>query len=432
MAVDHSPSGATITALRLEAGGRVLHLPIGDAVTTAVPDVLTPLPLAVAPVEGMTVIDGFPVVQVDLTHLLTGQPGTGRTLVVVCQGNSRIAFRTDRSSLAMGTVVPATECADFFRSFTPTDGASNEQTASPYVLPLHIILLKAQGRVFGVPAVSVECINRVTTLTNLRSTTDEPRSLVLLNDEALPSRPIPTRLGVETVPISGEEWGVVVTLPNERFVWMATSVLGLRTVACKKIRSVAIADEPPLLWYEDEQGDFVELIDPAGVLGGFCSIGPMTRVPESMVGFRSDLQLRCGPFRCLLPLAMTGRVLETVMSGLAKQKVASGDMPVINAARLFGFSGESNPRRGVVVTLEGDRKIVLAVDEINADTVGQNSEAWRLPAVPTPVNRYFDGVLREENSDTLIYRLRGFSIDLLPGCDEALMGWLPAQRINSF
>lgn len=431
----YSPFAATNTALRLEAGGSIVDLPISDAVLIGVSPVLTPLPLAASPVEGMSVIEGFPVVQIDLGLVLTGRPGAGQVVAVVRHGNSRVAFRVDRVSLAAGNVLPSPELSSFLQSFIPAiEAAGLDQAVQPRARHLQIIVLTSHGRFFGVPAVSIERVDRVTKRTEMHSASGLALTLVLLNNEALPSCSIPSRLSVDPAHEEEVNWGVVVKPSGERLVWTAASVLGLQTIAFERIRSIAIPNDTPVVWYESEQGDFVELIDPEGVLTGLCSTPPVTK--EFNDGFRSDLQLRSGPFCFLLPTVMTGKVLESVISGLAEEKTAHDDMPVVNAARLFGFSGESNPRRGIVVTLEAGERVVLAVEYINAVSVGKDSEIWPLPTVPAEMARFIDGVMREESSTALIYRLRAFSVDsilaLKDQSNNVLMGWLPAHEISCF
>lgn len=110
------------------------------------------------------------------------------------------------------------------------------------------------------------------------------------------------------------------------------------------------------------------------------------------------------------------------------------DLPVINAARLMGYEGETMPGRGVVIDIEAGERMVLAVDEVRAASAALAGELRQLPAVPMPVAQLFDGVVLDETSEEWIYRFRNLASDCLSSSGSAfkaaLMGWLPAESIE--
>ncbi len=435
-------SSAHTGMLQLGVGDAEFTLPINNALLVVISPPLSPLPLAKLPVEGMAIVNGSPVIQVDVAQVLTGQPGTGRNVVVVLHGDGRVAFRVDRVSSVDERISAPSQCSEFPMSFmsqisrflppfTPAAAPAIANVGTRTMgRPLQLLLVRDRGRVIGVPAASIERVDRVDKYYDYITESGLFWKLIRLDDEVLPACPIPSRMVCE-LEEKAAAWVMIVKPKNERVAWTAASVLGLHAVAYERIRCINVPDDTPTLWYETGEGVFVEIVDPGGVLNNF-SVTSQTRKAPTW-GFQGDLHLRCGPFRCLLPLGMIGYVLETT-NGLLKQSSSSMDLPVINAAQLMGHDGESRQKLGVVVDIEGGRRMVLAVDEVGAASATLAGGLHLLPAVPEPVAHLFDGVVLDETSEEWIYRFRHLASDCLSSSGSAfmssLMGWLPAESME--
>lgn len=417
--------------LQLRAGEIDVLLPIDDAVMTAVSPTLTPLPLAGQSVEGMAVIDGFPVVQIDLVQLLTGKPGTGRIVAVVNPGGNPVAFRVNHISLATGKSDIPPPISEFLLSFIPTtESIVPGRNRQPGVATLQLLLVRDRGRVIGVPASSIERIDRFEKCGHIQTGSDRRWELVRLDNEVLPACPIPSRLNCQFE--EEASWGMIVRHGDKRIIWTAADVIGLHTASCEKMHCITIPNEEPVRWYDAGSADFIEIIDPIGLLNEL-STDPLLAA-ESISVFCGDLHLSCGPFHCLLPLAMIEIVLET-MNGVTDQRSAPDDLQVVNAARLLGYTGESRAGRAVVVRLDAGRRIVLVVDEIRDAAAILDGKLHPLPAVPPSVAQLFDGVILNASTEKWIYRFARPTAETLSiwldALDAAYIGWMPAECVES-
>lgn len=422
--VRYAESSGKTEILRLVAGGSEAAFPLHDVILTATASLPSPLPLAAPPLEGMVAIDGNPVIRIDLAQLLTGQPGAGRTVAVVRLEGRTVALRVDHITLEKGVPSLPHELTALLRTFTPSSVASGAKgAASPRIVPVQLMLLRDRGVTIGVPAAAIERIDRITARHDLLTESGNPLTLVRVNEELFPAYPLPSRMA--GVMEGTSSWGLIVTPGSARVVWTAAEVLGLHAAVPERIRSLAIPDEQPLLWYETESGDIVEIIDPDGRMDVRSTPPPSVR--KSVAERRGDLYLRCGPFCCLLSLGMVGFVPET-MTGLTAKPSASGDLPVIDLARLLGFTGERSPCRGVLLIGGTGARQVVAVDEIRDAALMRVGNLLPLPAVPAAVARLCDGVVLDEKTGEWVYSLHGLLDG--PAIESALMGWLPVVEIE--
>lgn len=427
LAPRHATEPAGSDHLCVGVAGSTFTVSVDEALLVAVTPRLSPLPLASAPVEGMAEVNGSPVVQVDVALALSGRPGAGRTSVVVRHEAGPVACRVETVSTggAPGTGRPGPPSLLAWLSplLPPFVARPREarpaRPAGPVARPLPLFLVRSRGKVLAVPAASIERVDRFE-----EQAQAPPWTLVRLNEEVLPARPLPSRLdagSAEQVP----SWGLVVRPDGERLVWTVESVIGVRDAARDAIHAIRLPGEPPLLWYEPVEGAFVEIVDPEGSLEGHGA--PSRRPFESAWKFQGDLRLRCGPYRCLLPLGMIRTVL-TGLEDLPPRARAADDLPVLDAARLLGHTGQTRPRHGVVVDFGAGRPAVLAAHDVRAASIDLGGELHPLPAVPAAVAELLDAVILDEGSGDWTYRLRrpapGSPATSGPLFESALMGWL--------
>ena len=426
-------SSARSGFLRLGVGEFDFALPTQDALTVAVSPPLTALPLVGHPVEGMAIVNGSPIAQVDVALALTRQPGTGRYVVVARHDSGPVGFRVDRISSADGSAPSqASEpflprLAKLMQPFAPGVEVDIAGTGVPTrVHPLQLFLVRNRGRLIGVPAASIERVDRFEKCHDIRTESGVCWKLVRMGDEVLPACPIPSRLDGE---LEEPTWGMIVEHKTGRVVWTAGTAVGLHAAAHERIRCVQVPNERRTLWYETEEGAFVEIVDPGDLLRDFAVV-PRVRTKPSML-FRGDLHLRCGPFRGLLPLSMTGSVLET-LEGILEEKATPRDLPVIHAAQFMGHRGGAVPRWGVVVNLDAGQRVVLAVDEVRAASTALTGELRPFPAMPVPVVQFFDGAVLDDTSQEWVYRFRkGGGLSWSGSAiEDAILGWLPAETME--
>jgi hypothetical protein len=212
-------------------------------------------------------------------------------------------------------------------------------------------------------------------------------------------------------------------------VWTVDSVIGLRPVPCNRLHALAFHTELPTCWYTTETGECIEIINVNNE-----RFEPLDRLIANELADtknQGDLIVGCGRFRCLLPIAMIGMVLET-LSGVQTRQESPSALPVLNIALLFGESGCTSPRYGVVVQLESDQQVIFAVDEIKACSTDLHGPLRTLPSVPPKVAIFCDGVVLDEQTNEWVFRLRSFSTDAYTvfrdSPNNPCIGWLPLEK----
>ncbi|MBY0429620.1 MAG: hypothetical protein K2Q10_00360, partial [Rhodospirillales bacterium] len=310
---------------------------------------VTPLPFAVAPVEGLTMVDGKPLLQMRPAED-AGQPAQpGDKLLVIDTATGPVALRADRIAAGLPSA-PALILDGLPADYVQAPAAAAESAARPAAgaRPLTLLFAVMGGETVAFPAAIIERVDHVV---SLRALDGDPSGLKLaaLEGELVPARPGAPCFGGDGA--GDTAWALVVARGDERLALLASRVSGLREVPPSRLRRVPVPGGRPSFWVHTEEGGLARLADPrlwvwpdeelAPCLAGFRE-EPAKVAQWSGIGeYRGGLCLRAGGLRISLPLATVSQVLGRLdrlaeAAPISRRRPRGKALPVLDVAVLLG------------------------------------------------------------------------------------------------
>ena len=391
-------------SLIVDLAGRRYGVPAAWVVRVGYAGAVSAVPFARAPVEGVAMLDGAPVTQIDTAAALGLPRGDGGKLVVIGLERGRLALRVDGivGVSRAAPEVPALPMDLVLRSFSgdapapaaiPAGATSAGETVD-------LLLALVAGEAVALFAAGVDRVVEIEAVRTLDTGDGVAVDVAIVDGQPVAVASLGScRAGN---PAAGR-WGVI-GRGEAAAVLLVDRVLDLRRVPLWRLGRAPGASGPMLCVSLDD-GRVMPVHDLAGPAGA----GPVpmpagigrTRPVSARAGQRaSGLRVRCAGIDVVVPLAMIVRI----GSRDDLRPAAARAVPVFDGARLLGAGAGTGS--AVVVTAGGGRFRAILVDRAELD-----GAAGAPPWVPTPwlpdgAAALFDAVRPDPVTGAWVLRLR--------------------------
>jgi len=409
--------------------------------------VLTQLPLTLPPVEGLTLFNGLPLIQLNVAQALgfVGKPDGKVVILTFPQGylalkvdevlgfTSATALATENSGdvdqnlplLKVNEIFPWIENVQAECLVQTVTELNTKQAYQHATLNSYILLVSSGERNIGLLADSVVRIESVGEMLPLRKQDMAADWVVRIEDVLLPARSLAKLLHCES---ATERQAILIAGLENPKVLTVERVLRLEQV--DSFHATLSPTGKKSLWYLDENQVAIEVVDAREFFAETDShnnvpvVDPQSRwdnLPQlsaklSMEGVR----IQCGELICVLPLELVERILgEIHLPGsqpdtstdissnvLEELSAETTNIPVIDCVALFNQSQAEQTAKNYILLSLPCGQVVIAVHRAELQPTLPETRWSPLNLLPPIATLLFDAATYDDNEKKWVLRAK--------------------------
>jgi chemotaxis signal transduction protein len=471
IALPHLASATSGSVLPVVVGDTTFAIPLEKVRYVDYPDMLTPLPLATAPVEGLARFNNRPLVQISVAQALDlkANGGHGR-IVVMSVAQGEVALRVDE---VLGFVSTHTTAPN---SSEDTTGESASTTNAMPLLKLedvlpwlngtgdtinapepviqnhstraniagHILLVATGTQVMALLAESVDRIEELDATLPLRHPDTDADVLIKIEDYLLPARSLARILNCEGGP---EHYALIVRGTQHPWALLVERVLRLEKI--DRLHSIVSPSGASSIWYLTDDGKVTEVIDAKEFFGVISEehtqlpvVDPQSRwdnLPQMSANLSTEgVRIYCGDTICILPLALVNRTIGNLGEVITQEQDPDHTdlIPIIDGTMLL----EQHPKKGehcnILLSLCEEKHTVLAVDRASLQPTLPTDQWLPLTVLPPPTSFLFDAANYDEAEGRWVLRVTKkldssqFSWSAKRALVNSMLGWIGIDSLG--
>lgn len=470
IALPHLSKSMQSSALPVVVGDATFAIPLEQVRYVDYPTKkLTPLPLALSPVEGLASFNSRPLVQINVAQALNIKPKTDNGRIVVVgfpQGEVALLVdevlgfvstqpaahedeevKLDSSNLQSMPLLKLEEILPWLK--TSNGNLINEMEPITQKISAnsnisgHVLLVATGKKVIALLANGVDRIEEIDANLELRTQATEADGLIRIEDYLFPSRSLAKILKHEG---GKENYALVLHDTHQPWALLVERVLRLEKV--NRLLSVVPPSGTQSIWYLNEEGEAIEAID----IKEFFGLTNEHEQPKimSQQSKRSNLpkissnlsiegvRINCGNTVCILPLTLVSRTIGDLGEIIKTQSEQNNDslIPIIDGTMFV----EQHPKKGegcsILLSLCDGKQVVLVVDSASLQSTLSLGQWLPLAALPPPTSFLFDAAIYDETEGCWILRVKtnlNAFLDVWASkraLVNSVLGWTEAERLN--
>jgi chemotaxis signal transduction protein len=355
-------------------------------------DTVTLLPFASHPVEGLTMFNNRPLLQVNLALALALNEQNGEKRIIFKTGAGEIALRADQVLNFTDTDAESTQTPPLFvlkdilpwLVQSPSAVESKADSLATDLKPSHtsltVLLVTVDRKITALLSNAVFYIEEIEALQLLEHQALEADLLLKVKNTLLPGYSL-ARFSNHPRQPNLKQKAVIIRTAQKIWALVVDQVLGLETVET----AYSIDNNDSNLWYITQAGEIREIIDPNQLTGMSTQLSKLantqsqwTRPAVQMLNQVSTegLRIYCGNHSYMLPLTLASKTLDLIDSSLIGKRRNSPDLsdfknlkglnnriPWIDLGKLLLPNHHSNSVYGVLISLSEHVYAVLGVEK---------------------------------------------------------------------
>lgn len=435
------PSMTEIPILPIVVNHITFGIPLNQVQYVDHASALTPLPLALSPIEGVMQFNNLPLVQLNVAHALGFESQSEGKIVIVCLPQGYLALRVDE---VLGFIhagesenntdsdqIPLLKLNEIF-PWIRNNSASLLELTLPVNKTTHsglnsyILLVSSGNYTIGLLADSVDRIEGIDESLPLRKFDTDADLLVRIEDVLLPARSLSALLGIQS---QKERQAILIRGMDRASVLAVEHVSRLEKIAHFHLTVSPIGHKS--LWHLSENGESIEVVDAKEFFGkteeyaSLSLVNPQSRwdnLPQLAAKLSTEgVRIQCGDIICVLPLSMVDRILgdlekedlaladaekEDLDEEALMQKCAEDKIPVIDCVALFGQQHCNEPADSYVLLSLKCGYALIAAHRAELQPTLPDSRWLPLTFMPPIATLLFDAATFSNTENKWIFRVK--------------------------
>lgn len=470
IALPHLSSATSGSVLPVVVGDITFAIPLEKVRYVDYPDMLTPLPLATSPVEGLARFNNRPLVQISVAQALDLKPKSGHgRIVVMSVAQGEVALRVDEvlgfvathttahhgsedpegESATTTSTMPLLKLEDVLPWLNGTGDTINapelviQKIATRTNVAGHILLVATGTQVMALLAESVDRIEELDATLSLRHPDTEADVLIKVEDYLLPARSLARILNCEGGP---EHYALIVRGTQHPWALLVERVLRLEKI--DRLHSIVSPSGANSIWYLTDDGKVTEVIDAKEFFGVISEhtqlpvVDPQSRwdnLPQMSANLSTEgVRIYCGDTICILPLALVSRTIGNLGEVVTQEQDPDHTdlIPIIDGTMLL----EQHPKKGehcnILLSFCKDNHTVLAVDRASLQPTLPTGQWLPLTVLPPPTSFLFDAATYDETEGRWVLRVTKslgatqFSWSAKRALVNSMLGWVGLDSLG--